>query len=120
VAPLRFASLPRQRRLARSSLARRAWRAKRLVSNDFLCYFKENEERIARIGEGLPADAQRLVFLGTVRRVARVYTTFAGLLSRFRETQRYGLEPAHSGTTFGTSSGTLDADTRKPRRLRGF
>lgn len=50
------------------------------VLDDFLngIYFHEDEERIRRIGDWLPSDAQRFIFLGTVRRVARIYTGFAG------------------------------------------
>jgi hypothetical protein len=50
------------------------------VFDDFLygIYFHEDEERISRIGDWLPAEVQRFIFLGTVKRVAQVYTGFAG------------------------------------------
>ncbi len=50
------------------------------IFDDFLygLYFHEDEERIARIGDWLPSEIQRFIFIGTVRRVARVYTAFAG------------------------------------------
>lgn len=52
----------------------------RRVFDDFLygLYFHEEDDRIRRIGEWLHSDAQRFIFLTTLRHVARVYTAFAG------------------------------------------
>ena len=41
-------------------------------------HFHEDEERIARIGEGFESEGQRYIFLITVKRIAHVYITFAG------------------------------------------
>jgi len=50
------------------------------VFDDFLYghYFHEDEQRRARIGDDLPSEAQRFIFMSTVKRIARVYTGFAG------------------------------------------
>jgi hypothetical protein len=52
----------------------------RRVFEDFLngLYFHEDEQRIARIGDGLQSDAQRFIFVSAVKHLARVFTTFAG------------------------------------------
>lgn len=52
----------------------------RRVFEDFLygIYFHEDEERIARIGDGFHTEAQRFIFVSTVKHLARVYTGFAG------------------------------------------
>jgi hypothetical protein len=54
--------------------------APRRVFDDFLygVHFHEDEERMARIGEGFESEPQRFLFLMTVRRVAHVYIAFAG------------------------------------------
>jgi len=51
------------------------------VFDDFLYgrYFHEDEERIKRIGDWPPSDAQRFIFLTSLKRVAGVFTRFAGI-----------------------------------------
>lgn len=50
------------------------------VFDDFLYghYFHEDEQRRARIGDDVPSEAQRFIFVSTTKRIARVYTGFAG------------------------------------------
>lgn len=52
----------------------------RRVFEDFLygLYFHEDENRIARIGEGLHSEMQRFIFVSTVKQLIRVFTGFAG------------------------------------------
>jgi hypothetical protein len=49
------------------------------IFDDFLYghYFHEDEERINRIGDWLPSELQRFLFVGTVHDVASLYVRFA-------------------------------------------
>jgi hypothetical protein len=50
------------------------------IFDDFLNghYFHEDENRISRIGDWIPSEFQRFIFVGTFHNLAGVYTRFAG------------------------------------------
>ena len=50
------------------------------IFDDFLNghYFHEDEDRISRIGDWIPSELQRFIFVGTFHNLAGVYTRFAG------------------------------------------
>lgn len=52
--------------------------APRRIFEDFLHghYFHEDQERIDRIGNWLPSELQRFIFIGTVHTLARIYLSF--------------------------------------------